>query len=58
MTELPVVVADHRIMGKVRRDRLALVHDDRPRPIDAANSLSPSMPLVAARPAPRVPGHA
>ena len=51
MTELLVVVADHRIMGDIRRDlrgRLTFVYDDRWRSMDAAYPLSLSMPLVVA----------
>ena len=51
MTELLVVVADHRIMGEIRRDRrgrLTFVYDDRWRSMDAAYPLSLSMPLVVA----------
>ena len=51
MTELLIVVADHRIMGEIRRDRrgrLAFVYDDRWRSLDAAYPLSLSMPLVVA----------
>ena len=49
MTGLLVVVADHRIMGEIRRDRrgrLTFVYDDRWRSMDAAYPLSLSMPLV------------
>ena len=51
MTDLLVVVADHRIMGEIRRDRrgrLTFVYDDRWRSMDAAYPLSLSMPLVVA----------
>ncbi len=51
MTELLVVVADRRIMGKIRRDRhgqLTFIYDDRWRSMDAAYPLSFSMPLVVA----------
>ena len=49
MSERLVVIADHRIMGEIRRDRrgrLAFVYDDRWRSMDAAYPLSLSMPLV------------
>ena len=51
MIELLVVVADHRIMGEIQRDRrgrLTFVYDDHWRSMDAAYPLSLSMPLVVA----------
>jgi len=51
MTELLVVVADRRTIGKIRRNRrgrLTFVYDDRWQSMDAAYPLSLSMPLVVA----------
>ena len=52
MTESLVVVADHRIMGEIQRDRrgrLTFVYDDHWRSMEAAYPLSLSMPLVVAQ---------
>ncbi|MDE0241738.1 MAG: HipA N-terminal domain-containing protein [bacterium] len=51
MTELLAVIADRRIIGEIRRDRLgrlAFVYDDHWRSLDTVRPLCLSMPFVAA----------